>query len=456
LNRKITTYLLNWLTSTDRKPLIIRGARQVGKTWLVRDLAAKTDRQLLELNFERDSTLKILFNNNDPKKILIALETFFNLPTLDPQKTLLFLDEIQAAPELLAKLRWFYEELPSLPIIAAGSLLDFTLENHQFSMPVGRISYAYLEPMSFKEFLLAINQNKLFDFLTNYQLGEEIPLPIHELLWSFLREYIVVGGLPAAVQQWIEYRSFVKVSEIQQNLLTTYRDDFAKYAKKIPNELLNETFKMVPKLLATKFTYKNVNREVRSELIKKALNLLCKAKVCHKVHACSANAVPLDAEIHEKIFKVIFLDVGLACASLKLNVHDLLTTKEWRSNIEGEIAEQLVGQLLQTIEPEFMEPNLYYWVREEPGSQAEVDYIIQQQGKLVPIEVKAGSSGSLRSLHIFMNSKKLDFAVRFNSEQPNITQVTQKNYRSELVQYKLLSLPLYMVEELPRLIAPRF
>lgn len=451
MNRKIIEKLVSWFQQEDRKPLVIRGARQVGKTWIVRNLAAKLSLDLLELNFERDVKLKTLFKENDPNKTLLQLESFFN-KEIKVKQTLLFLDEIQTAPELLSKLRWFAEEKPELAIIATGSLLDFALDEHEFSIPVGRISYMYLEPMSFEEFLLAQSQNKLCDFLCNFELKDEIPEAIHNRLWQFLREYIFVGGMPAAVNSWIQSKSFIKVNEIHQNILATYRDDFSKYAKRISVERLDDIFRSVPRLLGKKFKYSLINKEVRFEGLKKALNLLCKARICHKVLSCSANGIPIDASIKESIFKVIFLDVGLVSAAMGLTLSEMNKFNELKLVNEGEIAEQLTGQLLRTITPSYIDPKLYYWVREKSDAESEIDYLIQYNTRIIPIEVKAGTTGTLRSLHSFMKMKSLKKAIRFNADYPSVTDVKVKDHMGDLIEYELISLPLYLVEQIYRFI----
>lgn len=451
MDRKAIKNLDHWYRQSDRKPLIIRGARQVGKTWLVKYFAKQINLDLLELNFERDPKLRSLFNDNDPVKILAQLGIFFN-KNIDSKQSLLFLDEIQTAPELLAKLRWFAEEMPELPVIATGSLLDFVLEEHVFSMPVGRVQYLHLEPMSFEEFLLAMGQDKLCAFLATYELTDELPQILHERLWEYLREYVFIGGLPAAVSNWQQNRSFLAVNEIHQNLLATYRDDFSKYAKRIPRERLEEVFKAVPRSLGQKFKYSSINKEIRSELVKNALNLLCKAKVCHKVYACSGNGIPLEAEIKENIFKIIFLDVGLVSAACGLTLSERMKFDELRLLNEGGITEQIVGQLLRTVFPYFIEPQLYYWMREKSGAAAEIDYLIQNNAQIIPIEVKSGSTGTLRSLHAFMQLRKLKTAVRINSDYPSITTINVKDYAGEPINYQLLSIPLYFTEQIQRLV----
>lgn len=451
MNRTLLTYLQDWLISSDRKPLVIRGARQVGKTWLVRHFAEKCKKILIELNFEKRPAYATLFNSNDPQQILLNLSTVIN-DVIDPQNAVLFLDEIQAVPELFGKLRWFAEEVPQLPVIAAGSLLEFVLESHSFSMPVGRVSYAHLEPLSFEEFLQANNKQSLYDYLLTYDLKMDVPEIIHEELTNLFKEYLLIGGMPAAVVNWAAERSLSKINQIQHDLLATYRDDFSKYKGRIEYARLDEVLIAVPKMLGKKFVYSHVNDSISSNTIKQVLDLLGRARVCHRVWSSSSNGVPLAAEIREKYFKEIFLDVGLCSASLGLGLNQINTVNEITMVNNGGIAEQVVGQLLRTIEAPYIEPALYYWQREEPGSNAEVDYLIQHGDKVVPIEVKAGKSGTLKSLHIFMGLKEYAVAVRVNSDLPNKTPVDIKNRSGNQVKYTLISIPFYLIGQIHRLI----
>lgn len=445
------SYLQNWLITQDRKPLVLRGARQVGKTWLIRHFAEKCGKQLIEFNFEKQPSHASLFEPNDPQQILLNLSAIFN-QKIDTEKCLLFLDEIQAVPELLSKLRWFAEDCPQLPVIVAGSLLEFVLAEHEFSMPVGRINYMHLEPLSFEEFLWANQKKFLYDYLTAYDLNIEIPLAIHEQLTQLFKEYILIGGLPAAVVSWITEHSLSKVNQIHHDLLATYRDDFAKYRDRIAIERLDETVMAVPKMLGQKFVYSRVNSSIHADIIKQVLALLSKARICHRVYSSSANGVPLAAEIKEKYFKEIFLDTGLCCAALGLNLNQINAVDEIIMINNGGIAEQIAGQLLRTIDPIYVEPALYCWHREEPGSNAEIDYVIQHGSTVIPIEVKAGSTGSLKSLHLFMGLKKSTVALRINSDLPTKTQVSVKSHLGNKVEYLLISIPFYLAGQIHRLL----
>lgn len=452
MQRAILEYLKNWLHSTERKPLVLRGARQVGKTWVVRKLAEKENKSLIELNFEKKPQLLSLFESNQPQHILLNLEVFLNQKII-PEESVLFLDEIQVVPEILSKLRWFMEEMPDLPVIAAGSLLEFVLADHAFSMPVGRITYAHLEPLSFEEFLVASKQTTLYHFLTNYKLGNNIPDIIHHQLMEFMQEYSIIGGMPAVLANWIENKNLLQTQQIQHDLLATYRDDFAKYAGKLTINRLDEVLLAVPRMLAEKFSYSRVNNQVQSASLKQALNLLLKARLCHKVESCYANGIPLGAEIRDNFFKLIFLDVGLACALLGLGFQQIKSAQDLNLVNQGGVSEQLVGQLLRTINPFYVEPTLYYWTRDLKGSEAEVDYIIQHANQVIPLEVKSGNTGILKSLHLFMQLKQLPLAVRINSASPLVTNINTKIHDGTTVQYQLISLPIYLLGQLHRLLA---
>ena len=451
MKRDRTSFLVNWLNSNARKPLVIRGARQVGKTWLIQNLASSQNLQLIELNFEKRPDLKSLFSSNDPKEIIINITASMG-SKIEPSKAILFLDEIQAAPHLLEKLRWFAEDMPELAVVAAGSLLDFALAKHEFSMPVGRIGYLYLEPLSFEEFLDAVGQHELRAYLQNYDWNFNIPTAIHSQLMKIIKEYLVVGGMPSAVSTWASEKAPDAVNQIHFDLLTTYRDDFAKYSGRLTIDRLEDVMNSVPRQLGKKFVYKDVNSEVSAAPLKQALNLLSKARICHPIMATSANGLPLGAEADGKFLKMIMLDCGLCGASLGLSLHQLRSISEISMINSGGMAEQLVGQLLRTVTPAYISPSIHYWHRGKKGAEAEIDYIIQHENQVIPIEVKAGTTGTLKSLHQFMKEKKKTTAVRINSDIPRLGPVQVKDSLGSPIEYNLLSLPFYLLGQLHRLI----
>jgi uncharacterized protein len=447
--RNALLFLKQWMSEKSRKPLVIRGARQVGKTWLVREFAKSNQLELIEINFELNPEKKDYFVENDPKKALLHLEVMVGRRIV-PEKTLLFLDEIQSFPIMLAKLRWFKEMMPELAVIVAGSLLEFILDKHEFSMPVGRISYLHLEPLSFEEFLIARNP-MMHDFLNSFH-WEAMPTAIHAQCLGYFREYTLVGGLPAAVSAWLEENSLLAVNQVHHDILMTYRDDFARYKGKFDMSLFDTVFSFIPKSVSKKIVYHHISQDHQAASIKKIIHLLDKARILHIIKSTAGNGIPLAAETNDKFNKIICLDVGLMTASLGIKLEDLKSYNDIVFINNGAIAEQAVGQLLRTIEPFYIEPELYYWQRMQPTSNAEVDYLIQYKSSILPIEVKAGTKGSMQSLHLFMGLKKLSTAVRFSTEMPSRMSIDTKTSLGDKAHYKLFCLPIYMVEQLKRLL----
>lgn len=445
-------YLVHWLQDPDRKPLVIRGARQVGKTWLVREFAKQQGKSLIELNFEQRPQDQSYFASNDPNTIVKLLSAGLQ-KKIDNENCILFLDEIQAAPELLSKLRWFAEQLPELPVITAGSLLEFVLSKHEFSMPVGRIHYMHLEPLSFEEFLEVQGKASLVDFLAHYQWQDIIPVSMHEQLMNLFKEYTLIGGMPAATYSWAKDASIEKISQIHHNLLASYRDDFAKYAGKISIQLLDDVMTAVPRMLSNKFMYTQVNQDHNSQAVKSALNLLCQARIVHKVVSTAGNGLPLGSEKNDKFFKVIFLDVGLVSGLLGLRLDQLYRASDLNLINAGAVSEQVVGQLLRKNDPFYIDPKLFYWHREHKNSNAELDYLMQHGPSVLPVEVKSGSTGSLKSLHLFMGLKKYTTAVRVNSDVPTLTPISTLVPMQQLVNYQLVSIPFYLLGQIQRLLA---
>jgi uncharacterized protein len=443
-------YLKKWKITPSRKPLVIRGARQVGKTFLVRDLAHEFQ-NYVEINLETDSNILSYFKSSDPKEIINLLSLHYN-SNIIPGKTLLFFDEIQAAPELFAKLRYFYELMPNLHVIAAGSLLEFILEEHEFSMPVGRIEYLHLGPMNFCEFLLATDNAKLLDFMRNYSLSESFPEPIHQKLISLYKAYIVVGGMPESIKSYCGDRSFMDSDLIKANILSTYMDDFNKYRKRINHTLLMTVYKSIPSLVGHKVKYSTISKDHRSGEIAAVIDRLIQTKICYAIHHSSAQGIPLGAGSNDKNFKLLFLDVGLMCSSLGLTMANINDLDEVSLVNKGELSEQYVGQHLLYRKEFYNEPELFYWSRENPGSNAEVDYVIAHGPTIIPGEVKAGKTGTLKSLHLFVKERSLRIGVRVNLDIPSIVRCLGALPNGDRYDYNLISIPCYMIDELDRFI----
>jgi predicted AAA+ superfamily ATPase len=431
----------------------LRGARQVGKTWLVRELAKQHGLRLVEIKFERaGSEVTGLFRAKDPQAVVRGLELLTG-HGIDPASTLLFLDEVQAMPAVLANLRWFAEELPELPVIAAGSLLDFVLAEHSFSMPVGRIAYLHLEPMTFEEFLEAAGETQLLLEITRWAPDAGMHPVAHARLSECYRDYLIVGGMPAVVQRWIERKSMLECAQVQHALLGTFRDDFSKYSRRVPVAQVGRVMDAIPRMLGRIFKYARVADGERSAAIRQTLELLCRAKLATRVQAATGMGLPLGGDIRERVFKVIFLDSGLLCAALGLTLERTSDLAGLVLVNEGGLAEQAVGQCLRASLPHFSERALYFWNSERSGAGAEVDYLVQHGSRIVPLEVKAGTTGSLKSLHHFMALRDLKLAVRVNADFPSVTEVELKTTQAARVCYRLLSIPFYLAGQLSRVLS---
>ncbi len=411
MKRMINYYLNQWQRDLKRKPLLIRGARQIGKTYSVRQLG-KNFKNYVEINFEKTPAVKDIFSKDlEPTRIIKELSLFSGHHII-PNETLLFLDEIQEAPQAIAALRYFYEEMPQLHVVAAGSLLDFALEN--MSIPVGRISFLYMHPISFLEFLKALEQKLLISEILEHLPESPLSEPVHQKLLNYLGEYIAVGGMPEAVQCWIETRKLSDCSKIHQEIVTTYQQDFQKYTKKYQLKYVELLFNQIPRNMGSQIKFQNLSEDYRKRELLPCLDLLNKANIICKVSHTSGNGIPLGAEINPDKFKIIFLDIALCQSILGLD------SKEWilQPNTEfinkGEIAEALIGQELLAYSSPYKRSELYYWHRETRGSNAEVDYLIQSQGSVLPIEVKSNLGSSLKSAHLFLeNHPHSPFALRF-------------------------------------------
>lgn len=451
IHRQQISYLLDWAHKPKHKPIIIRGARQVGKSTLVQLLAHSLGFNLCTVNFEKKPQYAELFASNDPKTIISLLELQLQ-QTINPGQTILFLDEIQAAPQVINTLRYFYEESPELHILAAGSLLEFALQEMNYSIPVGRIEYMYMGPLSFEEFLTALDEGQAAKYLQTYTLEQKIPGVLHEKFLNLLSLYYIVGGMPEAVASYAENRNLALVERIKSTILETFQDDFAKYAKGENLSLLQKTFNKIPLQIGKKFQYSQVDHTAKSQAISTALDQLCLAKIAEKVLHTSANGIPLGAEINSKQFKVIFLDIGLANTLLGINLLNLIQDEALDLVNKGALAEQLIGQQLLYLRPRYEAPKLFYWAREKAGSAAEIDYIVSLNQHVIPVEVKSGKFGTLKSLHTFVHEKDLHSAVRFNTHLPIASQDTVMLTSGEKISLKLTSLPLYLAGQVYRLV----
>lgn len=449
MKRFAEDHIAAWLRKAGRKPLVIRGARQVGKSTLVRQAADAGGLTLYDVNLERHPELQLVFGTMDPRRILREIELVVRKGPIDSTRGLLFLDEIQAVPAAIAALRYLYEERPDLPIVAAGSLLEFTLSEHSFSMPVGRVEYYHLGPMSFGEFLVANRQEELEHYLQAYRSPADFSAVAHDGLMTLLRDYLFTGGMPEAVKSFVDDHDPESVRDIHLSILNTYRDDFAKYADRNQLQRLRRVFEYVPAAIGKKFMYAQVNREWKAREIRAAVDLLAQAGIIHRVHHVSGAGIPLGAGAVDRVFKPLFLDVGLmntACGASPLTLHEF---ESQRFLHEGALAEQFVGQHLLYAAGAQSKPELFYWLREGKNANAEIDYVIPVGGRVVPVEVKAGACGSLRSLHQFVAAYAAPSALRFDLNPPSLQRVRHEAITprgKQNVLFDLMSLPLYHAE----------
>lgn len=430
-----------WFNGNNRKPLVLRGARQVGKSTLVRIFAKEKGLALHEINLERHLYLGKVFRSGNISMIMGELQGLTG-EIREPNRSLLFLDEIQAIPEAIQALRYFYDDLPGLAVIAAGSLMEFTLSLHSFSMPVGRITYLHIAPLSFAEFLLAADP-ELFRFYSSWKLNDQLPESRHRKLLLRQREYLLVGGMPEAVQVWIDTGLFDGVQGIQRNIMDTYIDDFSKYARQAQLVRLQRILRSIPANVCRKIKYTSLSRDDRAAEVRAAIDLLCKARICTAVYHSDCSGLPLGAGRDDTVFKLMFLDTGLVCMQLGLKFAQLQKMDERTLVNEGPLAEQFVGQELLGMHRGKQVPELFYWLREGKSNNAEIDFVVPEQNTIIPIEVKAGKSGTLKSLHQFIANKKVTRAVRFDLNLPSTQQLM-----AEGVSCELISLPCYLAGRL--------
>jgi predicted AAA+ superfamily ATPase len=417
IKRHIDKYLNEWKNSTSRKPLLIRGARQVGKTESIRHFAKQFD-NFIEINFEENKKIHSLFYSDlNPREICENISAVFGTSIIEG-KTLLFFDEIQSCIPAIQSLRFFYEEMPGLHVIAAGSLLEFALDELP-SFGVGRIRSFFMYPLSFIEFLSALNENVLIKLLRKADVSKPLTLPVHEKLIKLYKKFLIIGGMPEAVSTYVRTRDLNRTNQVLDDLIFSYYDDFAKYKKRVPAVRLRTIFENVVQQACKKFVYTH-NTEYNIKQTKEAIKLLIQAGLIVPVIHSSANGLPLGAEANYKKQKLLLNDTGLYLRLLGLDLSEIILADSFTAINKGSVAEMFVGLELLKSEPPNKRLTLFYWHREAKSSNAEVDYLIVRNGKIIPLEVKAGTKGAMQSLRIFMKEKNTEFAIRISLE--NFTQ----------------------------------
>lgn len=439
--RHIDEQLREWKDAPRRKPLLIRGARQVGKSTAVRELG-KTFKYFVEINLEKQPTLRDFFQGDiNVKKTCEKLSGTLATPII-PGETLLFIDEIQTSKEAIMSLRYFKEDYPELHVIAAGSLLEFTLEELP-SFAVGRIRSLYMYPFSFDEFLMAQGLDLTIDFKKKATHNAPLPLAAHTELINQLRSFYLVGGMPAAVMEWVETRSYIEVSHVHHDIIDTYQDDFSKYKKRVSPVMLRQILRSVALQIGNKFVYAQAIPDTKSTAIKDALHLLSLAGLIHPVVHTAANGLPLGAEENPNYTKYLFFDLGIMQTMLDIPAAEILTSNEVDFVNKGAASEMFAGLEMIKYSDCFTKAESHYWERTGKKSQAEIDYVCAHNGRVLPVEVKASTQGGMQSLWIFLREHKLHNAIRTSLE--NFGQFYYYDKEDEGAERHVEIIPLYAI-----------
>ena len=414
IERSIDKELLEWKNQPLRKPVLVRGARQVGKSSTVRNLG-RTFEYFIELDFISNKSIHRLFEGDiNPARIYEELSLIFNTPII-PNKTLVFFDEIQSCIPAITSLRYFYEKTPDIHLIAAGSLLEFALKDLP-SFGVGRIRSIYLYPFSFSEFLSAFKERGLVKLLEEFDFNKPLSEALNTKLKQYLIRFITIGGMPEVVASYVSGKSLIDCQKILEELTNSFYDDFAKYKSRVPSTRLREVFSSVIMQTGSKFVLSQIESQSNHLQLKESLELLEQAGIIFSVVHSPSNGIPLGAQTNIKFRKYLISDTGIYQRFLNLDLSELLLNTEISLVNKGVIAELYVGLELIKAQPDNQAPTLHYWQREKKGSQAEVDYVIELGDKIIPIEVKSGIKGKMQSLRIFIEEKGSKFGVRTSLE----------------------------------------
>jgi uncharacterized protein len=437
LQRKIISQLENWASSADRKPLILRGARQVGKTTVIEQFSTQFD-QYININLERKAE-KEAFENYTTIDELVKQLFFINKKLYSKkEKTLLFIDEIQEVPEALNLLRYFYEDCPEIFVIAAGSLLEFVFRK-DINIPLGRVENLVLNPFSFEEFLMALNDE------TALQQLHQIPMSnfAHERMIQLFNKYILIGGMPEVIKKYIQHQDLKLLNKTYENLLAGYIEDVKKYAvSNVQAQIIRNIMRSSFEEAGQRITYAGFgSSHYNSKEVKEALSLLEDARLLHVVYPLTTTTRPIEWNYKKKP-RLHILDIGLVNYFKGIQKEIMLAT-DLEQVYKGSIIEQIVGQEMIAYQTSILyKPN--FWIRDKKDASAEIDYVFIDGEKIIPIEVKTGATGKLKSLHIFMDTASHNMAVRVYGGKLEIT--TCKTISNKT--YFLLNLPYFLIASL--------
>lgn len=422
IKRRIDSELLSWKLAPNRKPLLLRGARQVGKSSSVRQLGRHFE-FFAEVNLDEKRSFREVFARDmTPRQICDELSVLCNIPIV-PGRTLLFFDEIQSCPAAISALRYFYEQMPELHLVAAGSLLEFALRELP-SFGVGRVRSLFMFPFSFDEYLRATGENLLADALKNASPEHPFSDAVHQKCIRQFVRFIFIGGMPEVVAAYAQNNSLTDCRRILDDLLISIFDDFAKYKARVPAPRLREVLASVMRQIGNKFVYNRASETSNHTQIKECVDLLEMAGLIHPVTHTSGNGLPLAAEQNTKFRKYLIFDTGVFQRFLNLDASEIFDEDTLGQINKGALADLFAGLELLKTAAAGNPAQLFYWQREERGSNAEVDYLVQRGADVVPVEIKSGRRGAMQSLHLFLSEKKSPYGVRCSLENfgllPNV------------------------------------
>ncbi|NGX27996.1 MAG: hypothetical protein K940chlam1_00168 [Candidatus Anoxychlamydiales bacterium] len=431
MKRKLEKELIEWKNRDEYLPLLLRGARQVGKSYLVEYFGKNYFENIIKIDFEKSPELSRCFKTRDPVEITKEIEVTLEQKII-PGKTLLFLDEIQECPNALISLRYFRELMGDLHVIAAGSLMEFLLNNEKYSFPVGRVEFLYLRPFSFEEFLEELAPIA-YQRLQSITLKKPLSEVEHIELLKWVKKYFFIGGMPDAIKKYKSSNSFLECQKVHRRILHAYESDFGQYSEHVQHKFLQMIFLKTPALIGQILKYTNIDKETRSRDLKPAIHLLSSAGLIQQVFATTASGIPLHAHVREHRFKLLFLDIGLLQTALQVDAGDFFEKDIMQINA-GMLAEQFVGQEILANDLPDQNRSLLFWEREKNG-HAEIDFIKTIDSQIIPIEVKAGATGTLRSLKSFLKLKRSPFGIRISENDLSFYD-------------QILSIPLYLTSKM--------
>lgn len=410
--RKITDFLKAWKEGAHRKPLILQGARQVGKTYSILEFGRTHYENVAYFNFETNPKLNKTFEENISPDYLVPILSHIAGQTIVKEKTLIVFDEIQLCERALTSLKYFCEDAPDYHIIAAGSLLGVAVNRAKFSFPVGKVDMKTLYPMDMEEFLLAIGENVLVTQIKNcFKTNTPMPSALHDKALYLYRQYLVVGGMPECVSQFIQTKDYILIRHTQDTILASYLNDMSKYntlneIKKTRLAYDNITVQLSKK--NTRFQYKLIKKGGRASEFENAIEWLCLSGIVSQVYKVEQIKKPLENYRDIDAFKIYVSDLGLLCAKKDLAANDILYMVEELNDFKGGMVENYVNVQLS-----INGYNTYYW---ESARGAEIDFVIQRDGKLIPIEVKAADNTKAKSLKVYMNTYNPAYAIKLSAK----------------------------------------